>query len=67
MPTTVRNTDILFNDGTTQGSASNYIQRVYTSPATWTKPAGLQAIRVRVNGGGGGSGESPANSTIVPG
>jgi hypothetical protein len=54
MPTTVRNTDILFNDGTTQGSASNYVQRVYTGPATWTKPSGLRAVKVTVIGGGGG-------------
>jgi hypothetical protein len=54
MPTTVRNTDILFDNGTIQASASNYIQHVYTGPATWDKPAGLKAVRVTVVGGGSG-------------
>ena len=33
----------------------NYVQQVYTSPATWTKPEGLKAVKVTVVGAGGGS------------
>ena len=64
MPTTVRNTDILFDNGTIQASASNYIQQTFTSPGTWTKPVGLKAVRVRLAAGGGGAGATvtqPAN------
>jgi hypothetical protein len=35
---------------------SDYIMQTYTSPATWTKPAGLKAVKVTVIGGGGGGG-----------
>jgi len=28
------------------GGGGNYIRRVYTSPATWTKPADVQAVKV---------------------
>ena len=41
----------------------NYIQNSYTAPATWTKPAGLKAIRVTVIGGGGNGGAVPPGST----
>lgn len=34
----------------------DYIMQAYTSPATWTKPAGLKAVRVTVIGGGGSAG-----------
>jgi hypothetical protein len=37
---------------------SDYIMQTYTSPATWTKPAGLKAVKVTVIGGGGGGGGS---------
>lgn len=33
----------------------DYIMQKYTSPATWTKPAGLVAVKVTVIGGGGGN------------
>jgi hypothetical protein len=33
----------------------DYIMLAYTSPATWTKPAGLKAVKVTVVGGGGAS------------
>jgi hypothetical protein len=31
----------------------DYIMQVFTTPGTWTKPAGLKAIKVTVIGGGG--------------
>jgi fibronectin-binding autotransporter adhesin len=34
-------------------AGGNYILRTYASPATWTKPANLKAVRVTVVGGGG--------------
>jgi hypothetical protein len=40
----------------------NYVQRTYTSPATWTKPAGLKAVKVTVVGGGGGGNGGRGNS-----
>lgn len=42
----------------------NLIMRAYTSPATWTKPANLKAVKVIVTGGGGGvanTGTSPVS------
>jgi hypothetical protein len=37
-------------------AGGNFVQQVYTSPATWTKPATIKAVRVSVGGGGGGGG-----------
>lgn len=37
----------------TATGGGNYVMRAYTSPATWTKPAGLVAVKVTVVGGGG--------------
>lgn len=37
-------------------AGGDYIMNAYTSPATWTKPAGLKAVKVTVVGGGGGGG-----------
>jgi hypothetical protein len=60
MPSSLNGTGVTFNDGTQLNSRSeaggNYIQRVYTSPATWTKPADLKAVKVIVIAGGGGGG-----------
>jgi hypothetical protein len=60
MPSSLNGTGVTFNDGTQLNSKNeaggNYIQRTYTSPATWTKPAGLKAVKVTVVGGGGGGG-----------
>jgi hypothetical protein len=62
MPSSLNGTGVTFNDGTTLNSANdaggNYIQRTYTSPATWTKPTGLKAVKVTVTGGGGGGGRA---------
>ena len=38
------------------GGGGNYAMTAFTSPGTWTKDAGLQAVRVTVIGGGGGGG-----------
>jgi len=34
----------------------NYVMQTYTSPATWTKPAGLKAVKITLVAGGGGGG-----------
>jgi hypothetical protein len=34
----------------------DYVMQVYGSPATWTKPASVKAVKVTVVGGGGGGG-----------
>jgi hypothetical protein len=38
----------------------DYIMQVFTTPGTWTKPAGLKAIKVTVIGGGGGATSNPS-------
>ena len=43
---------------------SDYILRAYTSPTTWTKPAGLKAVKVTVVGGGGASRTATPAPTI---
>lgn len=43
-------------------AGGNYIQRTYTSPATWTNPTNLKAVKVTLVGGGGGCGASSATS-----
>jgi len=66
MPSSLNGTGVTFNDGTTLNSANdaggNYIQQKYTSPATWTKPAGLKAIRISMLAAGGGGGGVTASS-----
>jgi hypothetical protein len=61
------NGNVLTSNGTTWTSAAaaagggNYALQSYVSPATWTKPAGLKAVKVTVvgAGGNGGSATSP--------
>jgi hypothetical protein len=54
------NGNVLTSNGTTWTSAAaaggggDYIMRTYTSPATWSKPANLKAVKVTLVGGGGG-------------
>lgn len=54
--------NVLTSNGTawlSQAAAAgggDYIMQAYVSPATWTKPAGLKAVRVTVIGGGGSAG-----------
>ena len=43
-------------------AGGNFVQQVYTSPATWTKPANIKSIRVTVLGGGGGGEGCRANA-----
>lgn len=56
MATSINSSGITFPDGTTQttaGAGGDYVMNVYTTPGTWTKPAGLKALKVTVIGGGG--------------
>lgn len=46
-------------------AGGNYDLNAYTSPTTWTKPAGLKAIKVTVVGGGGTGGTSPSAPSPV--
>jgi hypothetical protein len=54
--------NVLTSNGTawvSQAAAAgggDYIMLAYTSPATWTKPAGLKAVKVTVIGAGGNGG-----------
>lgn len=41
----------------------DYIMQVFTTPGTYTKPAGLKAIKVTVIGGGGATSANPTNGT----
>ena len=59
--------NVLTSNGTAWASQAiatggNYVAQFYTSPATWTKPAGLKAVKVTVIGGGG----SAASGTAGP-
>ena len=57
--------NVLTSNGTawvSQAAAAgggDYIMQVFTSPGTWTKAAGLKAVKVTVIGGGGGANASP--------
>jgi hypothetical protein len=64
MTTKLNTSGIVFDDASTQNSASDYRSTTYTSPAVYTKPSNLKAIRVTVVGGGGAGG--PATATITP-
>jgi hypothetical protein len=44
----------------------DYIMQVFTSSGTWTKPAGLKAVKVTVIGGGGGSSTGGTSSFGSP-
>jgi hypothetical protein len=67
MPTTLRNTDILFNDGSTQSTAASATAiggirgQVFTSNGTFTIPANVTALKITVIGGGGGGGGTTGN------
>ena len=60
MATSIGTSGVIFPDATTQSTATPGLVVVqnYTSPATWTKPAGLKYIKVTViaAGGNGGAG-----------
>jgi len=55
---TADSTTFLRGDQTWSEGGGDYIMRVYTGPATWTKPTGLKAVKVTVVGGGGNGGAS---------
>jgi hypothetical protein len=50
--------------GTVTDAGAGYVMQTYTSPATWTKPAGLKAVKVTVVGGGGASRTATPAPTI---
>lgn len=57
------NGNVLTSNGTAWVSQAisaggDYVMQVYSSPATWTKPASVKAVKVTVIGGGGGGGSS---------
>ena len=58
--------NVLTSNGTawvSQAAAAgggDYVMVAYTSPATWTKPAGLKAVKVTVVGAGGNGGTGNA-------
>lgn len=58
--------NVLTSNGTawvSQAAAAgggDYIMQVFTTPGTWTKAAGLKAIKVTVIGGGGGATSNPS-------
>jgi hypothetical protein len=45
------------------GGGGNYAMNAYASPATWTKPAGLKAVKVTVVGAGGNGFSTPAGTS----
>lgn len=52
--------------GSPVASGGDYIVRTYNSPATWTKPANLKAVRITMIGaGGGGGGTTGANPDFI--
>jgi hypothetical protein len=74
MPSSLNGTGVTFNDGTTQSTAAvgggGYNLTVFTSSGTWTKPAGLKAVKVTVIGAGGNGGTgigSPYSESGTPG
>jgi len=59
------NGNVLTSNGTTWisqaiSAGGDYVMIAYTSPATWTKPAGLKAVKVTVVGAGGNGGTGTA-------
>jgi hypothetical protein len=45
-------------------AGGDYVQQVYTSPATWTKPASVKAVKVTVVGAGGNGGTGVPESFV---
>jgi hypothetical protein len=66
---TINSSPVALGGSTTIPVGGNYVMSTYVSPATWTKPADLKAIKVTISGGGGAGGTSPsaAPSPGVPG
>lgn len=53
MPVSLNNTQVVFNDSTVQESASNVKMVQYTTPGTYSKPAGLTRLGILIVGAGG--------------
>ena len=67
MTTNVNTSGFVFNDTTTQNTASDYVTTKFTGPGNWTAAkAGIKAIRVSARGGGGNGGPSSGNTGSVP-
>lgn len=60
---------VVFPDATVQASAAapNVITTIYTSPASWTKPATLKGVRVTVVAGGGSGAQMPVTNLYTGG
>jgi hypothetical protein len=63
--------NVLTSNGTAWASQAisaggDYVMQVYTSPATWTKPASVKAVKVTVVGGGGGGGAAHLSDPSSP-
>lgn len=67
MATSLISTGVQFPDNSIQTTAAtgggDYILASYVSPATWTKPAGLRAVKVTVVGAGGAGGPMTTGPT----
>jgi hypothetical protein len=63
--------NVLTSDGSTWTSAAagggSFQSQLFTSPGTWTKPAGATQVRVSVQGGGGGSSSTTPLNVTGPG
>lgn len=66
MPVSINNTQIVFNDSTTQTTAARGIAvstavQAFNSPGTFTTPANTTRVFIALVGGGGGSGGNGNN------
>lgn len=64
--------NVLTSDGTTWVSSASVggaatVTRIYTSPATWTRPSTLKAVKVTMVAGGGGGGNVSGGVTAIGG
>ena len=68
MAISINNNTLTFSDATTMTTAANptaggnYVRTAYTSPAFWTKPATIKAVKVTVVGAGGNGGSGGPNN-----
>ena len=63
MTTNVNTDGVVFNDASTQNTASDYITTKFTGPGSWTAAkSGVKAVRVSAMGGGGNGGSATGNT-----